>query len=143
MMAYFNIRLESVSRHWFHLISHRRFSLIHSRRNPNPPCSALFLHSSPPSSDTATASSSSSSSEFQFIPLSLYSSHSPPSSLYRINFSSSTTTSILQSCNGLLLVCDLGSRNDGSDCSYYVCNLTNMQFLKLFVLILRVSVLLG
>ncbi|GAB2218845.1 hypothetical protein Drorol1_Dr00002077 [Drosera rotundifolia] len=121
------IRFKSVSRHWFHLISGRRFSLIHSRRNPKPPCSALFLHSSPPFATAASSSSSSSSpfsSEFQFIPLSLSSFHSPPPSLSRINFSSSTTTSILQSCNGLLLVCDRGSRNDGSDCSYYVCNPT-------------------
>ncbi|GAB2277676.1 hypothetical protein Dimus_012381 [Dionaea muscipula] len=108
------LRCKFVSRLWLNLISSRRFSLLHSRRNPNPACSALFFHSFYPSS------SSDSSSRFHFIRLSPTSSDSLPPSLSRIY---SSWSSILQSCNGLLL-CRSISRPEGSDYAYYVCNPT-------------------
>ncbi|GAB4836116.1 hypothetical protein Ancab_001033 [Ancistrocladus abbreviatus] len=112
------LRLKSVSKQWLNLISSPGFSLLHSRRHPNPPCSALFFNHS------LSASTSSLSSNFDFIPLQHHPAINSPPFLSRFT---SSSISILQSSNGLLL-CKSVSQ---SKLTYYVCNPTINQISQL------------
>ncbi|KAF7144533.1 hypothetical protein RHSIM_Rhsim04G0064800 [Rhododendron simsii] len=111
------VKSKCVSKHWLSLISDSNFAINHTRRNPTPLVSGIYLHSvwrlTEPLND-------------HVIPVSVSGHHrtSLPtlSFLHGVLPRSQTGASI--SSNGLMLFCD-------RDRSYIVCNLTTRKFIQL------------
>ncbi|GAB4855311.1 hypothetical protein Ancab_023930 [Ancistrocladus abbreviatus] len=104
------LRFKTVSKQWHNLISDRRFSHYHSRHHPPPACSALFFRHLSTSTSTSAASLS---PTLDFIPLNSIA--TPLPSLFN-----SSSMTILQSCNGLLLCKSVSD----SRTTFHVCNPT-------------------
>ncbi|XP_058211479.1 F-box protein At5g07610-like [Rhododendron vialii] len=113
------IKFQCVSNHWLSLISDSNFAINHTRRNPTPLVSGIYVHShwchTPPLND-------------QVLPVSVagHCRNSLPtfSFLDRALSTSTATVTVTDSSNGLMLCCD-------GDGNYIVCNLTTQKFIQL------------
>ncbi|KAF7145836.1 hypothetical protein RHSIM_Rhsim04G0064600 [Rhododendron simsii] len=111
------IKFQCVSKHWLSLISDSNFAINHTRRNPTPPVSGIYLHSvwrrTEPLND-------------QVLPVSVagHRRTSLPTLSFLDGVLPRSQTSASISSNGLMLFCD----RDGSS---IVCNLTTQKFIQL------------
>ncbi|KAL8149309.1 hypothetical protein AgCh_006353 [Apium graveolens] len=107
--------LKCVSKHWLSLITDPHFIRL---RNPVPSASSLFFISS---------SRKRKNPDYQFIPLDVSDKCAIPFKVLDfIHDPLGSGTSVLQSCNGLLLCASF--RAHESNRRYYICNPTTKQF---------------
>ncbi|KAF7144498.1 hypothetical protein RHSIM_Rhsim04G0064700 [Rhododendron simsii] len=112
------IKFKCVSKHWLSLISDSNFAINHTRRNPTPPVSGIYV---------SAKRSKSLILKDQFSPFSLGcrrgTSRLPAFSFLRDAISGDYST-VSHSSNGLFLCCN-------GNMSYIVCNLTTQKFIPL------------
>ncbi|XP_058208991.1 F-box protein At5g07610-like [Rhododendron vialii] len=114
------IKFKCVSKHWLSLISDSNFAINHTRRNPTPPVSGIYV---------GAKWSKSLILKDQFSPFSL-GGRRGTSSLPALSFLrdaiSGDYSKVSHSSNGLFLC-----RNGNTNYSYIVCNLTTQKFIPL------------
>lgn len=112
-------RFKCVSKKWMSIISSPYFSIIHTRRNPNPISSTLLMLKNK-----------------SMILLSLGNHENNPEADHRIpsfdffNITSDTIMKILGTCNGLMLS-HMGSASNENEYYYCVSNITTKQYKKI------------
>ncbi|KAF7128197.1 hypothetical protein RHSIM_Rhsim11G0069100 [Rhododendron simsii] len=108
------IRFKSVSKHWLSLVSDSRFASTHSRLNPRPLISSLYFYYNEKKLESVSLNGSSTAPSLSFLrPL-----------LHRLT----GDFTILQSCNGLLLIRDKQIVDRLVKSRYTVCNPTTQRF---------------